>query len=311
MNKIFKNLLSYPYNSKLIFQITENLLKKTPGAYILSFHDLSPEVFESQVNSLAPSKPIPLSELIKRYKAGKSITDCFAITFDDGVRDTVIRNWKICLKNNWPVTFYLPTDYINGNNLPFQKIQLIKNFLNEKYHELPQEHNSNQAKISKKNLITYLSQMIYVDDKHKVDKYLNYFFKKIPNIDKVKNLMPKAVSWEEIKEISKNNLSSFQSHGVSHTACSALTEEDIRHEMIKSKEQIEQCTNKQVNSFCYPYGSEKSISSLSVELASQYFESATTLIRGRLKKSNLYYLPRIDFYQENKISFVRLKVALS
>ena len=123
MKKLVKNFLSLPYNSKLVFRLSENILNKMPGGYILSYHDLSPEVFKSQIDSLAPSKPIPLNELIERYKLGKSIKNCFAITFDDGVRDTVLNNWNICLKHNWPVTFYLPTDYINGDNLPFQKIK--------------------------------------------------------------------------------------------------------------------------------------------------------------------------------------------
>ena len=311
VKKIFKNLLSYPYNSKLIFQITEKMLNKTPGGYILSFHDLSPEVFKSQIESLAPSKPIPLDELITRYKTGKSIKNCFAITFDDGVRNTVIDNWKICLKNNWPVTFYLSTNYINGDNLPFQKIQLIEKLLNEKFYDLPKENSKTQKKISKKNLVTNLYKMIYVANKSKVDTYLNHFLKKIPDLNKAKEMMPKAISWSEIRDISKNNLSSFQSHSVSHTAFSALSKEDIKSEMIESKASIEQCTGKKVNSFCYPYGAEISISSLSTEMASKYFESATTLIRGRLKNSNLYFLPRIDFYQENKTSFVRLKVVLS
>ena len=109
----------------------------------------------------------------------------------------------------------------------------------------------------------------------------------------------------------KSRLASFQSHSMSHTACSALSENELKDEMLKSKKIIEDCTGRKVNSFCYPYGSTKSINSLSVEVASRYFDFATTLIKGRLKKSNLHYLPRIDFYQENKTSFVRLKVVLS
>ena len=64
-----KNILSFPFNSKLVFKIFENLLKGSPGGYILSFHDLSPEVFMSQVECLQPSKPISLNELISRYKS--------------------------------------------------------------------------------------------------------------------------------------------------------------------------------------------------------------------------------------------------
>ena len=311
MNKTVKNLFSYPYNSKLIFQITEKMLNKIPGGYILSFHEVSPEIFESHIKSLSPSKPISLEEMVQRFKLGKSTKDCFAITFDDGVRNTVLKNWEVCLKNNWPVTFYLPTNYINGDNLPYQKIELIEKFLNKKFYDLPQTGSKNLKKLSKKKIITELYKMIYVCDKSTVNLYLDHFTKQITNYDTVKENMPKAISWSEIKDISKNQLSSFQSHSVSHTAVSALSEEEIKNEMIESKDAIEQCTGKKVNSFCYPYGAAKSINKLSVQLASKYFDSATTLIRGRLKESNLYYLPRIDFYEENKISFVRLKVALS
>ena len=114
-----------------------------------------------------------------------------------------------------------------------------------------------------------------------------------------------------LKDISKNLLSSFQSHSLSHTACSSLTESELKNEMLSSKKIIEDSTGRKVNSFCYPYGSKKSINELSINVASKYFDTATTLIRGRLKNTNLHYLPRIDLYEENTISFVRLKVSLS
>tara|TARA_B100000029_G_scaffold511025_1_gene603949 strand:+ start:1962 stop:2897 length:936 start_codon:yes stop_codon:yes gene_type:complete len=311
MKRLFKNLLSFPCNSKLIFNLSENLLHRSSGGYILSFHDLSPETFETHVNSLKPSEPISLDELIKRYKSGKSIKNCFAITFDDGVEETVMGNWNICKKNNWPVTFYLPTDYLNGENLPYQKIQIIEKLLN-KYH-LPEKIKNKTQLLSKKNLIKYLTDMLYVKNHETINENINYFLKLISKNPeyKNKNLMPKAISWEKVKDISKNSLSSFQSHSVSHTACSSLSEKELKNEMLTSKKTIEDFTGRKVNSFCYPYGSKRSISDLSVQVASKYFETATTLIRGRLKNSNLHYLPRIDLYEEHPISFVRLKVALS
>jgi len=311
MKRLFKNLLSFPYNSKLIFNLSENLLNRSSGGYILSFHDLLPETFETHVNSLKPSEPISLDELIKRYKSGKSIKNCFAITFDDGVEETVMGNWNICKKNNWPVTFYLPTDYLNGENLPYQKIQIIEKLLNK--YQLPEKIKNKTQLLSKKNLIKYLIDMLYVKNNQTINENINYFLKLISTNPeyKNKNLMPKAISWEKVKDISKNSLSSFQSHSVSHTACSSLSEKELKNEMLTSKKTIEDFTGRKVNSFCYPYGSQRSISDLSVQVASKYFETATTLIRGRLKNSNLHYLPRIDLYEENAVSFVRLKVTLS
>jgi len=311
-----KNILSFPFNSKLVFKIFENLLKGSPGGYILSFHDLSPEVFMSQVECLQPSKPISLNELISRYKSGKSIKNCFAITFDDGVETTVKKNWKICLEKKWPITFYLPTDYIGGDNLPFHKIQLLNKFLENRNFKLPKRKDSDKEKIlSKKELISYLRNIIYYESCQNVKNYLDYFLNLLPHKSKLENyemIMPRAISWDEIRDISKNELSSFQSHGVTHTACSGLSENDLKVEMTKSKKIIENCTGKIVNSFCYPYGAPESINNLSVEVASRYFEYSTTLIKGRLKSNcKLHYLPRIDLYQENKSSLARMKVALS
>ena len=316
MQKKFKNYLSFPFNSSLVFKATETLLNKSPGGYILSFHDLSSEVFSSHVESLKPAIPVSLNELIDRYKLGKSIKNCFAITFDDGVRSTIKNNWKICMKNNWPVTFYIPTNYINGDNLPFQKIELLESLLKNENYKLPKILNSTTERIlNKKNLINYLNEIIYVKNNQEVEEILNYFLKILQTnygLEYNKDLMPKAISWEEIKQISKNELASFQSHSLSHTACSGLSEQELENEMLNSKRIIEDCTGKNVNSFCYPYGAPKSISKLSLEIASKYFDHATTLIKGRLNQnSNLHYLPRIDLYQHHKVSFARMKVALS
>lgn len=310
MKKFLQNFISFPLKSHFVFQNLEKIFNKNSGGFILCFHDLSPNVFESQVKSLSPAKPIPLDELIERYKSGKSTKNCFSITFDDGVRNTVIKNTEVCSINNWPVTFYLPINYVNGELLPYQKIELIEKFLKDDYNKISNDYYKKEYKFKKKRLIKFLREIIYVESKEKVDANLNYFLNKIPNITKAKQSIPKAINWSEIKELSKNPLVSFQSHGLSHTACSALNENDLRREMLESKKIIEESTNKRVNSFCYPYGEKRSISKLSIEIASKYFETATTLISGKINKNNLHYLPRIGFYQENKNSFVRLKVIL-
>ena len=96
-------------------------------------------------------------------------------------------------------------------------------------------------------------------------KILNYFVEQILDKEK-KNLLfeeyPKPITWDEIEKLSKNPIISFQSHSVTHTAVSSLNENEIEDEMIKSKEIIEQHTGLKVHSFCYPYGNEKSISTI-------------------------------------------------
>jgi len=310
-----KNFFSIPLRSRSIFNTCESLLGKSSGGYIISWHDLPAEIFKSQVESLYPSEPIPLDELIKRYKEGKSTKQCFAITFDDGVESTVQNASKVCKKMNWPVTFYLPTGYLNGDSLPYQKIQFIDEKLSEDNYIIPDNLQKFEKKIyNKKELIKLLTKMLYFEHFSVMNNFLDYFIKKISEKEKtssLKNWCPKPVTWSEIEKLSKDPIVSFQSHSVSHTAVSSLNEKEIEDEMVNSKNLIERYTNQKVHSFCYPYGNEKSIGKLAPKIAPKYFDSGTTLIRGRIKNSDPFYLPRIDLYENDTPHAVRLKVILN
>ncbi len=240
--KLFKNFCSLPLLIPGVFNFIDSVFKKKSDGFICCWHDLSAEIFQNQVEALLPNKPIPLDELIERFKSGKSTSGCFALTFDDGVGSTVRNISKKCIEKNWPVTFYLPTQYLDGGTLPYQD--------------------------------------------------------------------SKPISWTEVEELSKNKLISFQSHGVTHSAVSSLNEEEIEFEMIKSKKIIESHTNKKVHSFCYPYGSKKSIGNIAPKIAAKHFISAVTLIHGRLQNKDLFYLPRIGLYKEDLRSLARLKTLI-
>ena len=62
------------------------------------------------------------------------------------------------------------------------------------------------------------------------------------------------LSWDNIKEMSKNNLISFGSHGCTHVALTSLEKNDIEYELIFSKDEIESKIDKKVDLFAYPYG---------------------------------------------------------
>ena len=81
--------------------------------------------------------------------------------------------------------------------------------------------------------------------------------------------------------------------------------------MLKSKLVIEQHTNQKVHSFCYPYGNKEAIGKYASKIASKHYNSAVTLLRGRLRDSNPYNLPRIDLYESDSLSIARLKIIVS
>jgi len=62
------------------------------------------------------------------------------------------------------------------------------------------------------------------------------------------------LSWDNIKEMSKNKLISFGSHGCTHAALTSLEKNDIEYELIFSKDEIESKIGKKIDLFAYPYG---------------------------------------------------------
>jgi peptidoglycan/xylan/chitin deacetylase (PgdA/CDA1 family) len=313
-SKIIKNIMAMPFINNNIYKLVELISSNISGGFILCWHDLSAKVFKSQVESLLPLKPISLDELINRYKSGKSTKGCFAITFDDGVGKTVKDISNICDQMDWPVTFYLPTAYLNGDPLPYQKLMLIKKYLPSNDYLIPREYiDHKNYVINKLNLIKFIQTKLYTESFKVVTKILDHYLGLISSVDKksLHNEFPKAITWIEVKELSHNNLLSFQSHGITHTAVSVLSESEIEYEMVKSKNIIEQHTEKRVTSFCYPYGAEKTIGELAQKIANKHYNFAVTLIRGRLRKSNIFYLPRIDIYEGDTDSIVRLKTTIS
>ena len=74
----------------------------------------------------------------------------FFITFDDGVRNALIKNTEVCSINNWPFTFYLPINYLNGELLPYQKIELIEKFLKDDYYKISNDYLKKNINLKKK-----------------------------------------------------------------------------------------------------------------------------------------------------------------
>lgn len=60
--------------------------------------------------------------------------------------------------------------------------------------------------------------------------------------------------WDQIKEMDKTGLISFQSHSVNHAYLISLPLENIKYEMEESKKILEASLGKSVNFFAYPYG---------------------------------------------------------
>jgi len=62
------------------------------------------------------------------------------------------------------------------------------------------------------------------------------------------------LTWDQIREMNSSGLISFQSHSVNHLNLTALSDEQLKFQLIESKKVLEAQLGKAVNTFAYPYG---------------------------------------------------------
>jgi len=99
------------------------------------------------------------------------------------------------------------------------------------------------------------------------------------------------ISWEEMSEMMKNNIS-FGAHSRSHFYLPDLNEEGLQYEILGSKKDMEEKLKTEVKYFCYPIGGFSDRIMRVVQEAGYKGAFTTNRGKGRLNE-NLYALKRV------------------
>ena len=120
----------------------------------------------------------------------------------------------------------------------------------------------------------------------------------------------KIMNWEELKSID-SNLIEIGSHGFSHRRMSSLRENDLRTEVVKSKEILESELNRKIDTFAYPYGQISSFDNKTIYfLKESGYGFALTSHFGRKNTPNdPYRLKRISIWDSDTVDDLRAKLA--
>lgn len=111
--------------------------------------------------------------------------------------------------------------------------------------------------------------------------------------------MKNYITWDQAAEMDASGIISIQSHTVTHRSMTELSDDQLRRELVDSKEAIETHLHKKVNFIAYPTGTYNlHIAQLVKESG---YEGAFTIKYGNVDKaSNLYALERVPvFHTEN------------
>ena len=282
------------------------------GGFILAYHDLSDSDFERHVDALRPNQPVDLSELFDRVRTGRSTAGLFAITFDDGVADTVRRISAVCTRRGWPVTFYLPTAYLDDRRgLPFQAWARAVAYLPHAVLTLPSRTLDLSTDAAFEHFVQEIHTNIATQPRDQYQQLLDELAawlldRGLATADQL--TPPEAITWAEVTSLSGDGEIRFESHGVTHTAVVALTPAMLKEELVTSKRRISERTNRECRHFCYPFGGAENIGSIAPRIVADVYDTAVTMSRGRLRGHPRWLLPRIPLYERDDVHVARLKI---
>lgn len=284
------------------------------GGFVIALHEIPSERVARFVEGMKPAQPVPLDEVVRRRKEGKSCSGLFAITIDDGVGDNVRALSKLFHDRQWPATFYLPTQYLDtGEPMAFQLWWRLKPILPRKKLELESGVVDLSAAPAFRAFSRKMESMWYSERQEAylpLTRDLARAVMKELKISAKELRAPAPITWAEVKQIGASGLVRFESHGVSHTAMSALTERELVTEMSASQQIISEHTGRACRHLCYPFGSLESIGSLAPKVARRFYDSASTMTLGSVDVADPWLLPRIPLYPTNSMLFARTKIFL-
>jgi peptidoglycan/xylan/chitin deacetylase (PgdA/CDA1 family) len=253
--------------------------------------------------------------LINSYEELFLDNDKYLPTFDDGIKDHIYAA-EILRKYNAVGLFFIPTSPLKNNEiLDVHKTHLIvgkikglealnelekylnknkiKNYYNQKekvkYGTAYKENNDELYKNEFKKIMNYYGNLKL---KHKI---LDYLLKKFEIYAKPKDYY---LNKKEIRYLSSLGMI-IGSHSESHTLLSRLSFKKQFEEIKNSKIFLEKIINKNIDTFCYPYGGKISYNKDTLKILKKLkFKLAYSVeyrdINFKDIKNNPYELPRYD-----------------
>ncbi len=269
---------------------------------------ISPEYLESLIIDLKERNYqfISLDELYDIFKGNsEKVSKKIVFTLDDGYKDNFTIAYPIFKKYNVPFTIYLTTSFPEMSAKLWWYV-LEDLLINEdKQLTLAGESFSCQTDHLRTESFLRIRQKIlkldYVNfDEHLDQLFINY---NVNWSDKCKEV---ALTWEQIKEMSKDPLVTMANHTHNHPALNQLSEVQTINEIDRAQKLIEENTSKKVEHFAYPFGSRNEIALRECEFLKKYgFKTATTTRNGNIflkHKKFLESLPRVTLTENFKVN---------
>lgn len=186
------------------------------------------------------------------YNKKKLTSVCSMVTFDDGYIDNYNIAYPVLKKLSIPAIFFIPTKHINERTLGWWDITafLVKNTkLTKAYFREKELDFSDKQKVIAE-LIIELKKM----EASRVEGYLEELSTSLNvPLPSLEIQGQELMSWEQIKEVSENGIT-IGSHTHDHVILARQTLGDLRFQVKKSKDILEEKLGRDIRSIAYPVG---------------------------------------------------------
>ena len=270
---------------------------------------VSPENFEKQIRYLRKNYNIISLKELCAYIRSKELPaeDCAVITLDDGYKDNYVNAYPILKRYNIPATIFLTSGYIGANQiLWWDRVAKIIKIISRGKKEIKLQDDNYAEKLRNILISIYGKKVksiqeaidllcVYLKSVPEKEKnmILNDLEDKLqPYLDKTYN-PGNMLTWDEIIEMGKNGID-FGGHTITHPILTKIGIEQVKDEILNSKNEIEKRINKNILHFSYPNGKEEdfNVETKKIVRESGYISACSTIDGENDLYTDLFALKR-------------------
>jgi peptidoglycan/xylan/chitin deacetylase (PgdA/CDA1 family) len=268
---------------------------------------LTPEFLDNFIRQKQGSgwRFISLDYLVEHFDECVERKKNLVVTLDDGYRDNFDYAWPVFQKHGVPFTVYLANAFPNGT----------ADFWWYTLEELLATHGKAQGSLELACGAARLT--LDANDPAAACAAFKGFYQPLGQAQQQEvmarllaryPLAPRQqrlwMDWEEIRELAQQELCTIGCHTLSHRSLAALSRQEARDEMGRSRQEIEREIGRPVRHFAYPFGRAQDAGKREEAIARELgFLTAVTTRIGNLHpghRDHLLMLPRIPLYQGGK-----------
>ena len=290
--------------SILMLHRVENVKRKP---FSPNFHlSASPEFLDRMILRLKTEGYdfISMDETAKRIVNPQDFKDAkpfLSVTLDDGYLDNLTNALPVFKRHQIPFTIYIAPGITEAKAaLWWEDLEHIIAAQKKITVELPsgsKEFDLSTVK-NKHAAYKFLLEHLMLDTDQYVQREIVHKLCKAYGFDCAAHVKKHVMNWDQVIALSKDPLCTIGAHTVNHYALSKLPLEDVKNEIIESRDIITQKLGSEPKHLAYPYGFLEVASKREFDLSKELgFVTATTTRHGVIypeHKDHMSALPRVS-----------------